>query len=195
MEKMVLPNDGLKNLLVWVDVLSGFSGLEPVETLTSLAIKKALVSMLQKSVTSECPYYHPNKNCIDQGRDFEGENRKFCKNVGFHQYHTVSETKATSAKRSIRSLKADIIHYLEKHWTSRYNAKLQDFVQTAISRLNRWIGMTPVSVKKKHVMRLLASANQKQYSMTTTTTKPCYNVGDKVTIALHNMPIRKRYLQ
>ena len=136
------------------------------------------------------------KNWTDLGDEFEGDFRKFCKDVGIHKYHTFNENKATFAERSIRSLKAQIVLYLKEKWMWRYIDELQDFVQTMNNRVNRSIEMAPANVKKKHVLRLIATVKQRKYCKTTAATmeqRP--NVGDKVRIASRNMPFRKSYLQ
>ena len=97
-DKIAMPNDGVKFLLVCVDVLSRYLRVEPLKRLTSVAVKDGLVAMLNK-----CPTVHPNKIWTDQGREFEGEFRKFCKTVGIHQYNSFSGTKAAFAERAIRA--------------------------------------------------------------------------------------------
>ena len=85
--------------------------------------------------------------------------------------------------------------YLEENWTWPYIDKLQNFVQTIHKRASRSIGMAPVSVRKKHVLHLIAIAIQKQFSKTTAAAEPRYNFSNKVRIASRNMPFRKSYLQ
>ena len=98
-----------------MDVLSRSLRVEPMQSLTSVATGIALVSMLNKSVASEGHTgYQPSKIRTEQGRDFEGEFRKFCNDVGIHQYHTFSKTKTAFAERNIRSLKAKIVRYPKK---------------------------------------------------------------------------------
>ena len=186
-DKIAMPNDGVKFLLVCVDVLSRYLRVEPLKRLTSVAVKDGLVAMLNK-----CPTVHPNKIWTDQGREFEGEFRKFCKTVGIHQYNSFSGTKAAFAERAIRALKAQIVRYLEEEWMWRYIDKLPDFVKTLNDRVNRSIGMAPSKVEKKHVLKLIAL---KQRSAVMKEKKAKYKVGDFVRIASKNVPFRKGYLQ
>ena len=62
-DKIAMPNDGVKFLLVCVDVLSRYLRVEPLKRLTSVAVKVCLVAMLNK-----CPTVHPNKIWTDRGR-------------------------------------------------------------------------------------------------------------------------------
>ena len=96
-----MPINGVKYLLVCVNVLSRFLRVEPMQILTSVAMKNVLVAMLNQNVASECPQYHAKKGWTDQGREFEGEFRKFCIDVGIHQCHTFSKTEATVANAAI----------------------------------------------------------------------------------------------
>ena len=140
-EKIAMPNDGVKFLLVCVDVLSRYLRVEPLKRLTSVAVKDGLVAMLNK-----CPTVLPNKIWTDQGREFEGEFRKFCKTVGIHQYNAFSGTKAAFAVRAIRALKDQIVRYLEEEGMWQCIDKLPDFVKTLNDRVNRSIGMAPSKV-------------------------------------------------
>ena len=69
-DKVAMPIDGVKFLLVCVDVLSRYLRVEPLKRLTSVAVKDGPVAMLNK-----CPTVHPNKIWTDQSREFEGEIR------------------------------------------------------------------------------------------------------------------------
>ena len=55
-DKNAMPNDGVKFLLVCVDVLSRYLRVEPLKRLTSVAVKDGLVAVLNK-----CPTVHPKK--------------------------------------------------------------------------------------------------------------------------------------
>ena len=150
-DKIAMPNDGVKFLLVCVDVLSRYLRMEPLKRLTSVAVKDGPVATLNK-----CPTVHPNKIWTDQGREFEEEFRNICKTVGIHQYNSFSGTKVAFAERAIRALKAQIVRYLEEEWIRRYIDKLPDFVKTLNDRVNRSIGMAPSKVEKKHLLKLIA---------------------------------------
>ena len=61
-------------------------------------------------------------------------------------YKTHSEKKSAFAKRNIRSLKSIIYKNLEFEWTYSYIEKLQGFVQTINSRVNRVTKLAPNKV-------------------------------------------------
>ena len=57
----------------------------------------------------------PDRVWVDQGTEFRGEFKKFCKCKNIKIYYTRSETKAVVAERAIRSLKNIIYRYLEEN--------------------------------------------------------------------------------
>ena len=186
-DKIAMPNDGVKFILVCVDVLSRYLRVEPLKRLTSVAVKDSLVAMSNK-----CPTVHPNKIWTDQGREFEGEFPKFCKTVEIHRYNSFSGTEAAFAECTIRALKAQIVRYLDEEWMWRYIDKLPHFVKTLNDRVNRPIGKAPSKVGKKHVLKLNAL---KQRSEVMKEKKAKYKMGDFVRIASKNVPFGKGYLQ
>ena len=138
-----MPNDGVKFLLVCVDVLSRYLRVEPLKRLRSVAVKDGVVAMLNK-----CPTVHLNEIWTYQVREFEGEFRKFCKTVEIHKYNSFSGSKAAFAEHAIRVLKAQIVRYPEEEWMWRYSDKLPDFLKTLNDRVNRSIGKAPSKVEK-----------------------------------------------
>ena len=48
-DKIAMPNDGVKFLLVCVDVLSRYLRVEPLKRLTSVAVKDGLAAMLKNA--------------------------------------------------------------------------------------------------------------------------------------------------
>lgn len=183
MDKIALPNDGIKFLLVCVDVLSRFLRVEPMKSLSSQQAKEALVRMINKSNAT------PQKIWTDQGKEFEGDFKKFCLSMEITKYHTNTGTKATLAERAIRSLKAIIVRYLEEKWLWRYIDQLPNFVDIINSRVNRGLGMAPKDISKKHTLQLIAKQDSHPE-------KPLrFDVGDNVRLASKDTPFRKGYRQ
>ena len=149
MEKTANPNDGVKYLLVCVDVFTRFVRARPITTLRSEGAKEALSNM----INDEDDY--PGKIWTDRGREFMGAFKVFCDSLGCEIYHTNSDTKAAYAERAIRSLKALIAKYLEENWLWRYIDKLDYFLDIMNSRENRSTGLAPEKVTKEHARLLL----------------------------------------
>ena len=100
--------------------------------------------------------------------------------------------KSAFAERNIRSLKSIIYKYLEFECTYSYIEKLQSFVQTINSRVNRVTKLTLNKVTRKHVpalVSLIANSSSKLVQ------KPKFYVGDYVRIAKTDLPFRKGYKQ
>ncbi len=181
MDKIALPNEGTKFLLVCVDVLSRFVRAEPMKSLSSQQTKEALARMINKAPKS------PDKVWTDQRKEFEGEFKKFCTVMSIEKYHTDSGTKASLAERAIRSIKALIVRYLEEKWLWRYIDKLPALVATINCRVNRSTGLAPDSVDKSHVLYLQVNKIEER--------TPKFNEGDTVRIASVNTPFSKGYRQ
>ena len=67
------------------------------------------------------------KTWVDQGTEFAGDFEKFCVAERIHVYSTMSETKATFAERTIRSLKKISYRYMEEHGYKNFH-KLSQLV-------------------------------------------------------------------
>ena len=80
---------------------------------------------------------------------------------------------------------------IEEKWIWHYNGLLQDFVQTFGNRVNQSLGKALAGVKKKNVLHFIAATKQKQYSKTTRTTEPRYNVGDKLRVSSQKCLLEK----
>ncbi len=173
-----------KILLVNVDVLSRFVRAEPMKSLSSQQTKETLARVINNAPKA------PDKVWTDQGKEFEGDFKRFCTVMAIEKYHTDSGTKASLAERAIRSVKALIVPYLEEKWLWRYTDKLPAFIATINRRVNRSTGLTPNSVDKSHVLYLTSLQDNKIKERT-----PKFNEGDIVRIASKNTPFRKGYRQ
>ena len=138
-DKLAKDNNGIKFLLVRQDMFDrtvdakGMKTKDPKET----------VKFFSKMVTKKT---RPKTFWVDQGTEFAGDFKNFCVAEGIHVYSTKSETKATFAERTIRSLKNILYRYMEEHGY-KYIHKLSQFVKILNSRKTRTINMVPNKVK------------------------------------------------
>ena len=179
MDKVAQHNNGVKYLLVAVDVLSRYLRVQPMKALYAKDAVEAFKKMIKKK--------QPEKVWTDKGSEFKGDFKKFCEKKGIHLYTTESETKSAFAERNIRSLKNIIYKYLEEKWTWTYIEALPQFVNTVNSRGNRVTHLAPNKVFKKHEPNLISLA------INTTKYKPKYEKGDLVRIAKHDEKFRTGY--
>ena len=130
MDKLSDTNNGVKYLLVCVDVFSRFVRVQPMKSKYSTFRK----NVAQKSM--------PAKVWVDQGSEFSGELRMFCTDKKIKIYSTRSETKAAVAERAIKSLKNIIYRYMEENG-DKYMSKMDYFLKTMNTRVNRSTGKAP----------------------------------------------------
>ena len=183
-DKLAKYNNGVKYLLVAVDVLSRKLRVEPMRSKTAEETAKTFARMT--SMTK------PKKVWSDKGTEFRGAFKDFCNRKGIETYTTHSEAKSAFAERNIRSLKNIIYKHLENIWSYRYINELQSFVRTINSRVNRMTGMAPNKVAQKHVKRLLSLTAERSSKLVRT---PKFKIGDRVRIAKQDLPFKKGYKQ
>ena len=178
MDKLAKENNGVKYLLVSIDVLSRFVRVQPMKDKTAAAAKAALIKMLNTT--------KPRKIRVDDGTEFEASFKRYCKEVDITIYHTFSDTKAAYAERAIRSLKSIIYRYLEEHETSKYVNQLQSFVKTMNSRVNRSINMAPKDFTNTDALLVILETLK-------SAKKPRYKIDEYVRISKSDIPFRKGY--
>ena len=122
--------------------------------------------------------------------EFLGAFKSLCEKRGIHLYSTFSETKSAFAERNICSLKNIIYRYLEEKWTYSYIDKLDQFVNTINSPVNRVTKLAPNKVTKKDVPRLVSLS-----ARTSILRKPKFYIGDFVRIVKKDKAFRKGYKQ
>ena len=140
MDKIAKHNNGVKYLLVAVDVLSRYLRVQPLKTMYA----KDCVEAFKKMIKTK----QPEKVWTDNGTEFKGEFKTFCENKKIHLYTTENETKSAFAERNIRSLKNIIYRYLEDKWTWNYIKELPNFVNIINSRVNRVTKLAQIKFSK-----------------------------------------------
>ena len=93
MDKLASENKGVTYLLVSVDALSRYLRVQPMVSKSASSCLEAFKKMLKP----QDPSQNPVKLWSDQGTEFGGEFKKFCKEHGIQIYHTYSEPKSCLA--------------------------------------------------------------------------------------------------
>ena len=109
MDKAAQHNNGVKYLLVTVDVLSRYLRSQPMKALYAKDTVEAFKRMIKQK--------KPERFWTDKGFEFKGEFKKFYEKKEIHLHTTENEIKSAFAWRNIRSLKNIIHKYLEENWT------------------------------------------------------------------------------
>ena len=184
MDKLSRWNRGINFLLVTVDVFSRYLRVEPLRRKGAEGVKAAFIKMCSKK--NELNF--PKKLWLDQGKEFFGDMANFCEDVGVKYYHTYSETKVAFGERAIQTLKVLIYRYLEENDTLTYIKGLQVFVDVINSRINRNIGLAPKDVVNADFLTVMYKRMKPRKN-----TKPKFQVGDKVRLALAEGKFQKGY--
>ena len=186
-------NSGIKYLMVVVDIFSRFVRVEPMRNKNAETSKRAFLRLCFKRDQDVIIY--PRKLWVDRGKEFMGDFRNFCEDIGTRIYHTHSETKAAYAERAIRSLKNIIYRYLEERDTEKYLPALQSFVDTMNSRRNRSTGLVPKDVVNGDFLQVMykTSWTPNMKGVRTKKPKPKFSPGNIVRLSKLNTPFRKGY--
>ena len=144
MDKLSEFNDGVKYLLICVDVFSRLVRVQSMKSKYASDAVAAFKKILRKNTK-------PERVWVDQGTEFGGEFKKFCKSSDIKIYSTRSETKAAVAERAIRSLENIIYRYMEENG-DKYVHKMDSSVNTMNTRVNRSIGKSPKNVKNSNFL-------------------------------------------
>ena len=138
-DNLASQNNGVKYLLVAVDIFSRFVRVQTMKTKYAKDTLQAFRKMISRKNT-------PEKLRVDKGTEYGGTFKKFCKEEDIEVYSSMSETKAAFAERAIQSLKDIVYRYIEDHGEKTV-PKLQQFVSSLNCRKNRSIGKSSRDVK------------------------------------------------
>ena len=125
----------------------------------------------------------PAKVWVDQGTEFSGEFRKFGTDKKIKIYSTRSEKKAAVTERAIKSLKNTIYRYMEQH-CDNYMRKMDSFLKTMNTRVNRSTGKAPKNVTNKDFLSISYRNPIKQHK------RPRFKVGENVRISKTDISFR-----
>ena len=178
-DKLAKENNGAKYLLVRQDLIDRTVNADGMKTKHSQETVKAFSSMITKR-------NRPKKIWVDKGTEIAGAFKQFCTAEGIQIYSTMSETKASFAERTIRSLKNLLYHCMED-FGYKHIHKLPPFITTLNSRRNSSIDMRPNTVKNCDFMSILYSKPLREFKKST------FKIGDRVRISKYDLPFRKGY--
>ena len=168
--------------------------MEPMKSLTSVRTKNDQVSILNNNVTRENgTQNHHNEHRTEKVANYTVNFANFAKMSTFTSITHLLKPKPPLPNAALDRSRPKLFAIGKR---SGCGAILKNFktLQTINERVNSSIRMVPASIEKKHVLRFIATAKQKQKSNTTTAkTEPCFNVGNKIRIASRNKPLTKGY--
>lgn len=181
-------NDGIKYLLVVIDIFSKYLWVQPLKSKTAKEVLDALKQIFNGG-------RHGSKIRSDKGKEFNNNLMKsYLKSHKIYYFTTQnSETKANYAERVIKTLRQQIYRYLTDHRTYRYINKLQNLVSSYNATPHRSINnIAPKDVNENNSADIFAYVYLKPKPIKSIR-KFHFKVGDFVRLSHLNMIFERSY--
>ena len=173
-------NNGIKYLLMVIDVFSKYGWVVPLKSKTGVDVAKALSKIFEER--------RPMKMWTDKGKEFYN---KHVKALGVQLYSTENEEKSSVVERWNRTMKEKMFKYFSANNTKKYINVLDEMVNNYNNTKHSSIKMTPVEASdKKNKNRVWFTLNGKAR---TNPVEPKFSVGDKVRITKKKSNFEKGY--
>lgn len=150
MQGWASSNNGVRYLLVLIDIVSKYMWVEPLKTKEGPEVLRALKKILVKSKRK------PKKLQTDDGTEFWYRGvQKFLQDQNIHFFTLKSDQKAMVVERAIRTLKDKIHRYMTENNSKKYINVLQDLVASYNDTYHSAIKMAPSEVKSANEGQVL----------------------------------------
>ncbi|XP_065645837.1 uncharacterized protein LOC136076292 [Hydra vulgaris] len=162
-------NDGIKYLLMVIDVFSKYGWIFPLKSKTGVDVAHALNKIFEKR---KC-----EKLWVDKGKEFYN---KHVKSLGINIYSTENEEKSCVVERWNRTMKKKMFKYFSANSTRRYIDILDEMVNKYNNTRHSSIKMTPVEAsdkKNKNIVWLNLNGNPRSEKIQYTD-PPTYKITD-----------------
>jgi hypothetical protein len=134
-------NDGVRYLLIVIDVVSKHTWVEPLKTKEGKSVLEGLKKIFERTER------RPKKLQTDDGKEFlNGVVQRYLRDNEITFFTVKSDKKAAVAERMVRTLKDKIWRYMDEKHTQRYVDVLQDLVSSYNETFHKSIKMAPVEV-------------------------------------------------
>ncbi len=142
-QSYVKDNDGIRYVLLTIDVFTRFVYLEPLKTKKCEDVREGLKAIFKHG---KCEFLR-----TDSGKEFTGHIvQTYLKEMNIVHFIARSELKANFAERAIKTIKSKIIKYFTKTLSHRYIDVLKDIQYSYNHTKHRSIGMSPSEVNSKN---------------------------------------------
>ena len=143
MVDLAKQNDGVKYVLVAIDIFSRFAHCQPIKSKRGEDVLQALKVIMSGT-------HQPKSMRTDRGQEFRNKQvNAYLKSQHIHHFYALNtETKANYAERLIKTLKHKLFRYMLKNRTQRYIDVLQDVVYSYNHTVHRSLGQSPASITK-----------------------------------------------
>ena len=173
-------NDGVKYLLMVLDVFSKYGWIVPLKSKTGVCVANAFREIFS--------YRKPKKLWVDKGSEFYN---KDVKKLGVELYSTENEEKSSVIERWNRTIKERMFKYFTANSTYRYIDILDDLLTQYNNAIHSSIKMSPIDASKPE-NKALVYRNLYGIRLAVTIT-PKFKVGDKVRISKKKTTFEKGY--
>ncbi|XP_069128436.1 uncharacterized protein [Argopecten irradians] len=189
-------NDGIRFLLIVIDVFSRFLWVEPLRSKTGKEVLKAFDRIVKRGVI-------PKRLRSDGGSEFNNQwLKKWCKEHDVYYFTTKNVVKANYSERVIRTLKTILYRFFTKQRSYRYIDDLQDFVSSYNATPHRSLhNVAPKDVNDRNKADLFAymylrRPKQALKSSTKRSKTPyAFKIGSLVRISHIRKPFDRAYQQ
>lgn len=186
-------NDGIKFILVVIDIFSKYLWLRPLENKQGSSVEKALQDILRDDRV-------PNKIRTDKGQEFRSKRVESLLTMYDikHLFAQNTEIKANYAERVIKTIKTKIYRYLTYKNNYRYIDKLQGFADSYNKTFHNTIDIEPLNVTPKNEEETRVStflSREKRNRNTVSVSKQPYKfkIGDKVRVTYISNLFTRQY--
>lgn len=190
MGNLARNNDGVRFLLILIDVVSKHAWVEPLKSKSAKEVLGAFQRIFAKTERK------PLKLQTDDGTEFKNASMyQFFREHGITFFTVKSDKKAAVAERLVRTIKEKIWRYMTEKETSRYVDVLEDLVHSYNNTYHNSIKMAPSEVNFGNEGKVLRTLYGKEWmDEGNKVKKPKLKVGDMVKISRLKGVFNKAYM-
>ena len=149
MQQFQKSNNGVRFLLLVIDVFSKFIWIEPLKDKKAESVAQGFRNIYQKYSD------FPSTITTDKGKEFHNRLiETFFKENNVHFYSSEGNTKAQFAERAIHTIKQMIARFMTANNTNTYEYVLADLVKSYNHTYKRSLGMSPVDVNSFNMKKV-----------------------------------------
>ena len=142
MVKFTKSNQGVRFILVVIDVFSKYLWLRPLKDKKGLSVAKAFESIFKEG-------RKPERIRTDKGQEFRAKVvQSLFKSETIRHLFAESDVKASVSERVIKTIKSKIYRYFTHTQSYEYVNELQKFAKGYNETVHRTIDMRPINVRR-----------------------------------------------
>ena len=179
MVKFTKSNQGVRYILVVIDVFSKYLWLRPLKDKKGSSVVEAFESIFQEGRT-------PERIRTDKGQEFRARVvQSLFKSENIRHMFAESDVKASISERVIKTVKSKIYRYFTHTQSYEYVNELQHFAEGYNKTVHRTIDMKPIDVRRdnEEEARVATYLSRKKPERSINKLRFKFKVGDYVRIS------------